>query len=195
MTIYPRAQSAFSYTVQSFFTEDSASGLEYFKRKWTWKLTDGDCFGFTPLMLANFYGNVAIVSHLVKCMDKNSLNYFSETGMHILVIPMTKWILPKINKIIECTQLLLGAGVDVNAVGDSGLTPLDYLVDTAGGLPNEDWKQLVPLVRVYIKAGAYCTGLFRYKSPVYRQAAVVDWSKMLDSVRLAYDALPEETAH
>lgn len=71
-----------TYIFLTTFTEDdSPKGIETTDHP-KYKLTDGDTQGFTILMHAIANYNIALVTHLVKLMDKNSLNmknYYSVT--------------------------------------------------------------------------------------------------------------------
>lgn len=62
----------------AILNEDSPEGVRLFEvyraNHPDYKLTDGDKTGRTILMRAGNCGNVALVTHLVALMDKNSLN-------------------------------------------------------------------------------------------------------------------------
>ena len=163
-----------------------------------YKLQDGDRDGYNILMQAAGHGNVTLVKHLVKVMDKNVLNTRAADGSTLFssILRIQKIhhkalrefyaevghvFSEDISTVVECVKIVIEAGADINVENeDDHKSPLEDLID-------EDDPEYKSLIHVYIKAGARCDGkignneknLDRFASPLYREALLnfLDWKK------------------
>ena len=201
MAIYLNAHG-FRFSEKYWIKEDKPATVKIFEL-WSkcqaamsnYKLQDGDDDGFNALMQAAGHGNVTLVKHLVKVMDKNVLNTRAADGSTLFrsILRIQKihykdqcnfWrrVLSKdMSKVVECVKIVIEAGADINAENEyNHKSPLEDLIDEA----DPEYKSLM---KVYIKAGALCDGkignnennLDRFASPLFREAFLdcLDWKK------------------
>ena len=134
-----------------FLIKDSPESVTSFenwrKEHPAYKLTDTSRLGRTILMDALSYGNVAMVSHLVKLMDKKQINIWTDKGDTIF--GQVHETIRKMNicKIMECAKIIIEAGGDVNLASKRRTRPLDALLDKCDA-------NALPLIKLYIWAGA-----------------------------------------
>ena len=76
-------------------------------------------------MAAVGMGNVTLVKHLVKLMDKPQINQWNAYGETIFENTMRLFLHPdRIQKIVECVKIVLEAGGDINLANENGVAPL-----------------------------------------------------------------------
>ena len=145
-----------------------------------YQLTDGDGMGRTVLMVAVGRGNVTMVKHLVKLMDETQINEWNGSGYTIFENVTNSFLHPKrIQKIVECVKIVLEAGGDINLANAKEVAPLDALILHIPDSIHGDCA--LPLIKLYIRAGAHAPTGRNSTFPMYLQAqeeiAQEDWLK------------------
>ena len=196
--------SQYTWTLTDIW-KDCPECITHFEQKRkehpTYQLTDGNRLGETLLMSAMGYGNLSLLSHLVKLMDKHQINMWNVHGETIFENLLTYIHVDTINKILECTKHILEAGADINLANEKGVAPLDALLDEA---PLHSYGHCMrPLIKLYIKAGAHVPTEGHSTNPLYLQVQEEileeNWLKTRNIYSVdpgsAFYPLPKEIRH
>ena len=150
----------FSFWDCKFIYKDSPEAVEQFE-EWregrAYKLTDGDDQGWNILMAAVRAGNTRLTRHVVKLMDQGAL-HMSNRGQTVFDSGHIAHE-SDIDKIINCFEIVIQAGADVNIVGQgANTTALERLIDRADISKNLEAKKCTKLFRFFAEAKASCQG-------------------------------------
>ena len=131
-------------------------------------------------MQAMNIGNVALVKHLVKLMDKTQINAWSQSGYTIFENAARTYLHPtRIQEMVKCAKIVLEAGGDINLANAKGVAPLDALIQK---IPSSLYGNCaLPVIKLYIRAGARAPIESCSLEPMYLRAqeeiAQEDWLK------------------
>lgn len=148
---------------EKFLKRDTPESVELFKEWWNdhsgYQIIQGEKLsGKNMIMYAAARGNIHLLTCLIKCVNAQTLNMWSgHDSVFDAVLLLSNFYDTEINKVIECVKILINAGADINAPNFKNKKPLDVLLDKTEGASNECVDQrLLPLIKLYIQAGAQC---------------------------------------
>ena len=179
---YIKPREDISFENEPFLEDDSPNGVIlckiWLENRPKYSLYQGDYRGNNALVEAYKRGNVSVVTYLLENLsadDKKVLNYLMADGNSIfgaiLAYPANCGKQrPNVAKIVECTQLLIQAGADVNNKGtelygrqkNALCLWIDFaeeydspaVSDEFGSFEEKIGQYARALIRLFIKAGA-----------------------------------------